>query len=64
MKIEFTRAEVEAILLDHANRITGRNDPYSAESKNAKFSNVEPTGYRTMPDGFVVSTKEVEDAAQ
>ncbi len=63
MKIEFTRAEVEAILVDHANRLTGRNDPYSLESKNAKFNNVESTGYRLMPDAFVVSTKE-EDAAQ
>ena len=57
MKIEFTRAEVEAILLHFANTI----------APDAKFNTVEPTGYRSMPDGFVVSTKpkqEQEDAAQ
>lgn len=54
MKIEFTRAEVEAILLQYAYSLTAR-----------EFTTVEPTGYRTMPDGFVVSTKEEqEDAAQ
>jgi hypothetical protein len=57
MKIEFTSAEVKAIILAHVNTI----------APNAKFNTVEPTGYRTMPDGFVVSTKpeqETEDAAQ
>jgi hypothetical protein len=57
MKIEFTSAEVEAIILAHVNTI----------APNAKFNSVEPTGYRSMPDGFVVSTKpkqETEDAAQ
>ena len=57
MKIEFTRAEVEQIVLHFANSI----------APDANFDTVEPTGYRTMPDGFVVSTKpkqETEDAAQ
>jgi hypothetical protein len=54
MKIEFTRAEVESILLHFANTI----------APDAKFNTVEPTGYRSMPDGFVVSTKKEEDAAQ
>jgi hypothetical protein len=48
MKIEFTRAEVERIILNHANAIA----PYE------RFNHIEPCGYRTMPDGFVVSTKE------
>ena len=54
MKIEFTSAEVEAIILAHVNTI----------APDAKFNTVEPTGYRSMPDGFVVSTKKEEDAAQ
>ena len=57
MKIEFTSAEVEAIILAHVNTL----------APDAKFNTVEPTGYRSMPDGFVVSAKpkqEQEDAAQ
>jgi hypothetical protein len=57
MKIEFTSAEVEAIILAHVNTI----------APDAKFNTVEPTGYRSMPDGFVVSAKpkqEQEDATQ
>jgi hypothetical protein len=57
MKIEFTRAEVEQIVLHFANSI----------APDANFDTVEPCGYRSMPDGFVVSTKpkqETEDAAQ
>ena len=57
MKIEFTRAEVERIILNHANAIA----PYE------RFNHIEPCGYRTMPDGFVVSTEpkqETTDAAQ
>ena len=57
MKIEFTRAEVEQIVLHFANTI----------APDANFDTVEPCGYRSMPDGFVVSTKpkqETEDAAQ
>ena len=57
MKIEFTSAEVEAIILAHVNTI----------APDAKFNTVEPTGYRSMPDGFVVSAEpkqEPADAAQ
>ena len=50
MKIEFTRAEVEAILLNHVNQLTGQ-----------EFNTVEPTGYRSMPDGFVVSTDKMKE---
>lgn len=53
MKIEFTRAEVEAILLQYAYSLTAR-----------EFNKFEAGGYRTMPDTFTVSTKEDEDAAQ
>jgi len=57
MKIEFTRAEVEQIVLHFANTI----------APDAKFDTVEPTDYRSMPDGFVVSTKpkqETKNVAQ
>jgi hypothetical protein len=47
MKIEFTRAEVEAILLQYAYSLTAR-----------EFNKLEAGGYRTMPDTFTVSTKE------
>ena len=47
MKIEFTRAEIERIVLDHVNQLTGQ-----------VFNTVEPGGYRLMPDTFTVSTKE------
>ena len=53
MQIEFTRVEIEQIILHFANSI----------APDAKFNFVEPTGYCPMPDGFVVSTKE-ENAAQ
>lgn len=57
MKIEFTSAEIKAIILAHVNAI----------APDAKFNSVEPTGYRSMPDGFVVFMKpaqETENAAQ
>ena len=57
MKIEFTRAEIEQIVLHFANTI----------APDAKFNAVEPTGYRSMPDDFVVFMRpqqEQEDAAQ
>ena len=53
MKIEFTRAEVEQIILHFANTI----------AQDAKFNTVEPTDYRSMPDGFIVSM-EIKDDAQ
>ena len=52
MKIEFTRAEVEAILFQYAYNMTAY-----------EFVKLEAGGYRTMPDTFTISTKE-EDAAQ
>jgi hypothetical protein len=53
MKIEFTSAEVEVIILAHVNTI----------APDAKFNSVEPTGYRSMPDGFVVFTKPEQEPA-
>lgn len=53
MKIEFTSAEVEAIILAHVNTI----------APDAKFNRVEPTGYRSMPDGFVVFVMPEQESA-
>jgi hypothetical protein len=53
MKIEFTSAEVKAIILAHVNQLTGE-----------AFNTVEPTGYRSMPDGFVVSTEPKQEPAE
>ena len=48
MKVEFTRAEIERIVLAYINGlIPGQN-----------FNAFESTGYRLMPDTFTVSTKE------
>jgi hypothetical protein len=47
MKIEFTRAEIEAIILQYTHKLTTR-----------EFVKLEAGGYRTMPDTFTVSTKE------
>lgn len=52
MKIEFTRAEVEHILLEYAYKLTAQ-----------EFTFVESVVYREMPDSFVVSQRE-KDAAQ
>tara|TARA_R110000822_G_scaffold243536_1_gene372455 strand:- start:437 stop:592 length:156 start_codon:yes stop_codon:yes gene_type:complete len=51
MKIEFTRAEIERILLDHANKLV----PY------ANFDSVKGNSYRDLPDAIIVEKK---DAAQ
>lgn len=53
MKIEFTRVEIERIILEHANRII----------LSGEFNTVTPGGYRDLPDTIVVSVKE-ENAAQ
>ena len=57
MKVEFTRAEIERIVLAHINGlIPGQN-----------FDTFESNGYRLMPDTFTVSTnpeQEPADAAQ
>jgi hypothetical protein len=55
MKLEFTRAEIERIILVYTNAlIPGQH-----------FNTVEGSGYRNLPDTITVSviTKE-EDAAQ
>lgn len=54
MKIEFTRAEVERIILAHANAIA----PYE------QFNTVEGSSYRDLPSSIVVSAKEEEDEPQ
>tara|TARA_R110002126_G_scaffold82826_8_gene202729 strand:- start:88 stop:243 length:156 start_codon:yes stop_codon:yes gene_type:complete len=51
MKIEFTRAEVERILLDHANGLI----------QYANFDSVKTNSYRDLPDTIIVEKK---DAAQ
>ena len=51
MKIEFTRAEVERILLDHANRLI----PY------ANFDSVDCSSqyaYRSLPETITVEKKD------
>lgn len=50
MKIEFTRAEVEAIILKHVEQLTGQ-----------MFNTVEAGGYRSIPDSFVVSTDKMKE---
>ena len=52
MKIEFTLEEVEAIILRHAQSLTGEN-----------FNTVSASAWGSMPNGFVVS-KEEDDEPQ
>ena len=52
MKIEFTRAEIERIILRHAEFLTGEN-----------FDTVSASAWGSMPNGFVVS-KEEDDEPQ
>ena len=51
MKIEFTRAEIERIILAHANAIA----PYE------QFNTVEGSSYRDLPSSIVVGTKEEDE---
>jgi hypothetical protein len=51
MKIEFTRAEIERIILDHANALI----------PSAEFDSVKGNSYRDLPDAIIVEKK---DAAQ
>ena len=44
MKIEFTRAEIERIILDHANALI----------PSAEFDQVKEVGYRGLPDAVIV----------
>ena len=53
MKIELTRAEVERMILHYINALI----------PNEHFNHVKATGYRLMPDSFVVEMKK-QDAAQ
>ena len=54
MKIEFTRAEVERILLAYVNAlIPGQH-----------FNTVEGSSYRGLPDTITVSVEEKDNAAQ
>ena len=63
MKIEFTRAEIERILLDYTNHRLGLSDPYNPAKGNL-FNTVEGSSYRGLPDTIIVSAEEKEDAAQ
>jgi hypothetical protein len=55
MKIEFTRAEIEQIILDHANRF------YANPLVNAKqFNTVTGGSYRDLPSSVFVESKEVQ----
>jgi hypothetical protein len=51
MKLEFTLAEIERIILDHANKLI----PYG------NFDSVTGKSYRDLPDAIIVEKK---DAAQ
>jgi hypothetical protein len=54
MKIEFTRAEVERIILVYVNGlIPGQH-----------FNTVEGSSYRGLPDTLTVSVEKEQDAAQ
>ena len=51
MKIEFTRAEIERIILDYANKLVSCEE----------FDSVKGNSYRDLPDAIIVEKK---DAAQ
>ncbi len=53
MKIEFTRAEIERVILAHANSLI---EGYSFNEIDTRYSNI--------PSIITVSKKEEEDAAQ
>jgi len=50
MKIEFTRAEVEKILLDYANKMV----------EGYGFNSVEANSYTGMPSSFEITKEEDE----
>jgi hypothetical protein len=54
MKIEFTRAEVERIILAYVNGLI----------PDQHFNTVEGSSYRGLPDTLTVSVEETENAAQ
>lgn len=51
MKIEFTRAEIERIIMDYANKLI----------PNANFDEVRGSSYSSLPTTIIVEKK---DAAQ
>jgi hypothetical protein len=53
MKIEFTRAEIERIVLAHINGLI----------PNQNFNTVEGASYRDLPDRIIVSSLKVEENA-
>jgi len=63
MKLEFTRAEVERIILNHANRLVGHVEmvPFA---KPLLFNTVEGSSYCGLPDTITVSGEEKDNAAQ
>ena len=63
MKIEFSRAEIERIILDYANRFTKHSEMMFYAESRPLFNIVESSSYRGLPDTLTVSVKE-EDAAQ
>jgi hypothetical protein len=63
MIIQFSRAEVERILLAHANA-TVKNNPFDNLRAAQVFDTVSCNSYRDIPDVVSVSTKEIPDAAQ
>lgn len=48
MKIEFTRAEIERIILDHANKLV----------PSAEFDQVKDVSYRGLPDAIIVEKQD------
>lgn len=50
MKIEFSRAEIEKILLDHANKIV----------EGYGFNHVEGSSYRGLPESIELTKEENE----
>ena len=51
MKIEFTRAEIEQIILNYVNSLL----------VGQRFNTVEGSSYRDLPSSIVVSTKEEDE---
>ncbi len=50
MKIEFTRAEIERIIMDYANKLI----------PNANFDEVRGGSYGSLPNTIIVEKKNVE----
>ena len=63
MIIQFSRAEVERIVIDYANRRLNSN-PFDTGTPPSAFNAVSCSGYRDIPDTVSVITEEPTDAAQ